>query len=118
MCQSRPRKIMVENLAIIHSASRRHVSALLTKPKPMAEAPATKDEIIARARNIEPRAFDHLPSQASPDNDLEIPASNQAASRAVNRDDFGPASGVAFSDDNRSYSRAGVRAFVALQGLC
>src|SRR5262245_36758210 len=118
MCQSRPRKIMVENLAIIHSAPRRHVRSLLTKPKSMAEAPAAKDEIIARARNFEPRAFDHLPSQTSSDDDLEIPAPNQAVSRAVNRDDFSPASGVAFSDGNRSYPRPGVRAFVALQGLC
>src|SRR5262245_9759416 len=92
--QPRPGKIMVENLAVTHPAPRGHVRAFLAKAEPVAEAAAAEDEIIALSRNFKARAFDHLPSQASTDNDLEIPATNQAAARAVNRDDFSPARGV------------------------
>jgi hypothetical protein len=109
---------MVENLAITHPTSRRYVGSLLTKPKPVTEAAAAKDEIIARARNFKPRAFDHLPSQTSSDNDLEIPSSNQASPRAVNRDDFSPARRIAFCDGDRNEGRANGRAFIALHCLC
>src|SRR5215475_4479668 len=87
--QPRPRKIIVENLAITHPAARSNVRAFLTKPEPVTEASAAKDEIIARARNFKTRAFDHLPSKTSSDNELEIPASNRPASRAVYRHDLG-----------------------------
>src|SRR5215471_2690420 len=109
---------MVENLAITHPAPRRHVRAFLTEPEPVTEAAAAKDEIIARARNFKTRAFDHLPSQTSSDNEFEIPASNQPASRAVYRDDLGPPCGVAPGDGDRNEPRADVRALVAVQRLC
>src|SRR5262249_34941737 len=108
---------MVENLAIIHPTPRRHVRAFLTEPEPVTEAAAAKDEIIARARNFKTRAFDHLPSQTSSDDELEVPASNQPASRAVYRDDLSPARGVAFGDGDRNEPRADIRALVALQCL-
>src|SRR5262249_58300159 len=108
---------MVENLAITHPAPRRHVRAFLTEPEPMTEAAAAKDEIIARTRNFKTRAFDHLPSQTSSDDELEVPASDQPASRAVYRDDLSPARGVAFGDGDRNEPRADIRALVALQCL-
>src|SRR5262245_34259321 len=108
---------MVENLAIAHSATSRHMRPFLTKPKPVAEAGAAKDEIIASPRDFKPRAFDHLPSQNPSDNQLEIPTSNHAAASAFDRQLLGPASGVSPGDCDRNESRADVRAFVALQSL-
>src|SRR5262245_52491413 len=116
--QPGPRKIMAENLSITHPAPRRHVRSFLTKPKHVTEAADARCEIIPSARNYEPRAFDHLPSQTSSDNDLEIPTSNQTPPRALNSDDFSPARRIAFGDGDRNEPRAGVRAFVALQCFC
>src|SRR5215475_8467558 len=115
--QPRPWKIMVENLAIAHPATRRHMRSFLTKPQPVAEAATAKDKITASARNFKPRAFDHLPSQNSSDDQLEVPTSNQAAARAFDCYRLGPARGVAFGDGDRNEPRADVRSLVALQGL-
>src|SRR5262245_22819271 len=108
---------MAENLAVAHPATSRHMRPFLTKPEPVAEAGAAKDEIIARARDFKPRAFDHLPSQRPSDNQLKIPTSNQAAASAFNCERLGPARGVPPGDCDRNESLADVRAFVALQSL-
>src|SRR5215510_11293559 len=108
---------MVENLAIAHPATGRHVRAFLAKTETVAEAGAAKDEIIARSRDLKPRAFDHLPSQNPSDNQLEIPATNQAAAGAFDCQRLGPARGVSPGDGDRNEPRADVRALVALQSL-
>ena len=108
---------MVENLAVAHPATSRHVRPFLTKPEPVAEAGAAKDEIIAHTRDFKPGAFDHLPSQNPSDNQLEIPTSNQAAAGAFDSQRLGPARGVPPGDGDRNQPRADVRALVGLQGL-
>src|SRR5262245_18064436 len=108
---------MVENLAVAHPATGRHMRPFLTKPQPVAEAGAAKDENIAHTRDFKPGAFDHLPSQNPSDNQLKIPASNQAAASAFDRQRLGPARGVSPGDCDRNEPRADVRALVALQSL-
>src|SRR5215470_6264984 len=108
---------MVENLAVAHPATSRHMGPFLTKPEPLSEAGAAKGEIIARTRDFKPRAFDHLPSQRPSNNQLKIPTSNQAAASAFDCERLGPARGVSLGDCDRNESRAGVRALVALQSL-
>src|SRR5262245_18237054 len=106
---------MVENLAVAHPATRRHVRAFLTKPEPVAEAEAAKDEIIAHTRVFKPRALYNLPSQNPSDNQLEIPTSNQAAASAFDCERLSPARGVSPGDGYRNEPRADVRALIALQ---
>src|SRR5262245_64964225 len=108
---------MAEKLAVAHPATSRHMRPFLTKPEPVAEAGAAKDEIIAHTRDFKPRAFDHLPSQRPSDNQLKIPTSNQAAACAFNCERLGPARGVSPGDCDRNESSADVRALVALQSL-
>src|SRR5262245_46277141 len=115
--QPRSRKVMVENLAVAHPATSRNVRPFLTKPEPVAEAGAAKDEIIAHTRDFKPGAFDHLPSQNPSDNQLKIPTSNQAAASAFDSQRLGPARGVPPGDGDRNEPRADVRALVAPQSL-
>ena len=89
---------MIENLAMTHPAPRRYMRSFLTKPEPVAEAGAAKDETIARPRNFKPRAFDHLPSQRPSDNDLEIPTPNHAAAGSLDCERLGPACGVSLAN--------------------
>src|SRR6266511_2200057 len=82
---------MVENLAVAHPATSRHVRPFLTEPEPVAEAGAAKDEIIAHTRDFKPGAVDHLPSQNPSDNQLKIPTSNQSAANAFDFQRLGAA---------------------------
>src|SRR5262249_19550084 len=100
-----------------HPTTRRHVRSFLAKPEPVAEAEAAKDKIASRPRNFKPRAFDHLPSQNSSDNQFEVPTSNHAPARAFDYQRLGPARGVSPADGDGSESGARVRPLVTLQSF-
>ena len=78
----------------------------------MAEAAPTKDVRGARARDLEARAFEHVPAERAADDNLEIPTAKQPTPLAFERDCFGTTRLVAPHDAHRVEPRAYVAAFV------
>src|SRR5438876_12303165 len=81
----------------------------------MTKALAVKDEIRSGARNFKARTLQDVPSQHTPDDDLEIPAANLFTMLAIDRDELRATSFVAFATYYLIQPRADVGARIALQ---
>src|ERR1700754_1969922 len=108
-------KVAREDLPVARAARGGGVRACLAEAEAVAEARAAEDVGRARARDLEARAFEHVPAERAADDYLEVPASYESTSLAFERDDFGAARVVSTHDAHGVEARAHVAALVRAQ---
>ena len=72
--------------------------AFLTETEPMTKTAAAKNEARSRTTNLESRSLQNIPSESTPDDDLEIPAAHGFAMLTFDRDEFGTACFIVLAD--------------------
>ena len=86
--------------------------ARLAESEAVSEARAAEDEGRARARDIEARTLQQVPAERATDDDLEVPAAQDATALAREFDEFGAARLVVSDDAHGVESCAHVASLV------